>query len=137
MSDWRSIDAFLKSKGIRFGYQGSFQTTGGNHAAGSYHYQGLARDYGDADSDCRAIVRALEPFAANGTLLELFYAPTGTWWKNGKRISGAAIGGHRDHVHAAVAPARSFPTDPPPVPPRPPEPPAPDLRRLAVIANEN
>jgi hypothetical protein len=112
MSAWPDIDAFLQRQHIRIGPPRASQTTGGEHAAGSYHYKGLARDYGNADSDCAAVLRALEPFAHDGTLLELFYAPTDTWLKNGQQLNRAAIGDHDDHVHAAIAADRSFPEMP-------------------------
>lgn len=93
------------------------------HVANSNHYKGLARDYGDAASDCRAVVSALLPFAGpNGPIIELFYAPTNTWRKDGTQLNRAAIGDHDDHVHAAIAPNGVLVPTPPPVPtptPRP------------------
>lgn len=102
---WREIDAYLRSRGIRFGYQGTFQTTGGRHAPGSLHYAGRARDYGDADSDCHGIYRVLEPFARQGIIVELFWQNKG--WKYGRWIG--QVGGHWDHVHAAIAAGKTLP----------------------------
>jgi GH25 family lysozyme M1 (1,4-beta-N-acetylmuramidase) len=114
VSTWRDIDAFLHAKGVRIGAPTSCQTDGGpfpncGHVKGSNHYIGLARDYGDANSDCRAVVAALEPYAASGVLIELFYAPTNTWWKNGARLSASAVGGHLDHAHVAIGANASLP----------------------------
>lgn len=135
MSDWRSIDAFLLGRGIRIGPPRLTQTTGGTHAAGSYHYRGWARDYGDADSDVRAVLSALLPYARNGTLLELFFAPTNTWLSHGRQLSRAAIGDHDDHVHAAIDPNRALPGAPAPAPPPPPPPPRPRvIQRVPLLA---
>ncbi len=90
---WQEIDEFLKSRGVRIGPPRLGQTTGGKHAPGSNHYKGLARDYGDMDSDCRAVVREMWPL--RDRLLELYYAPTGTWYPRN-------VGDHGDHVHVAI-----------------------------------
>ncbi|HEX2023825.1 MAG TPA: peptidoglycan-binding domain-containing protein [Acidimicrobiales bacterium] len=90
---WQVIDNYLKGKGIKIGPPRENQTTGGVHSPGSYHYKGLARDYGDADSDCGAIMDALMPH--KHLFLELFYAPRGVWHPKN-------VGGHQDHVHAAI-----------------------------------
>ncbi len=90
---WQVIDNYLKSRGIKVGPPRENQTTGGVHSPGSYHYKGLARDYGDMDSDCGAIMDALLPH--KHLFLELFYAPRGVWHPKN-------VGGHQDHVHAAI-----------------------------------
>lgn len=101
---WREIDAYLRNKHIRIGAPTTVQTTGGKHAAGSFHYSGTARDYGLYDSDAAAVAKALKPVAAmpNTPIAELFFAPLNIWYKNGRSISGSAIGGHRDHCHVAL-----------------------------------
>ena len=102
MSTWADIDQYLSSLHIRIGTPTVGQTTGGVHAPGSYHYTGRARDYGSMTSDMRAIWDALLPFAKgpNYQLVELF----GPWgaWKAGRDIQ--YVGGHTDHVHAAIVP---------------------------------
>ncbi|HKZ18471.1 MAG TPA: hypothetical protein VJQ57_00015, partial [Acidimicrobiia bacterium] len=99
MSTWADIDLYLSNLGIRIGTPTIGQTVGGVHAPGSYHYAGRARDYGQSTSDMRAIWDALLPHARSGVLIELF----GPWgaWKAGRDIE--YIGGHTDHVHAAIA----------------------------------
>ena len=102
MSTWADIDRYLTALHIRIGTPTIGQTTGGIHVPGSYHYAGMARDYGSMTSDMRAIWDALLPFAQgpNHQLVELF----GPWgaWKAGRDIE--YVGGHTDHVHAAIAP---------------------------------
>ena len=93
---WEVLDNYLKSKGVRIGAPTPGQTkpeknTG--HAPNSNHYKGLARDYGDANSDCVAVIQALLPH--RNLLLELYYAPLGIWHPGN-------VGGHVDHVHAAI-----------------------------------
>lgn len=116
MSGWRDIDSYLATRGVRIGAPTPGQTTGGTHAPNSYHYRGQARDYGDANSDCRAVVDALKPFATgpNPVIVELFYAPTNTWLKDGKQLSRAAIGDHDDHVHGAIRADGVLAVDPAP-----------------------
>ncbi len=69
-------------------------TTGGTHAAHSYHYQGRAVDVAGSPAAMRQLYRELA--ATNPT--ELFYDPMGGI-KNGRNIG--AIGGHGTHVHFA------------------------------------
>lgn len=95
---WQVIDNYLKSKGIKIGAPRPVQTDGGHpgdgkHSPTSFHYKGLARDYGDVDSDCGAVMDALLPH--KHLFLELFYAPRGVWHPKN-------VGGHKDHVHAAI-----------------------------------
>lgn len=73
-------------------------TTGGKHVAGSNHYKGLAIDAAGTPAKMAAFFDMMaKKFGPK--LAELFYDPKGGI-KNGKRIG--AIGGHGDHVHAAV-----------------------------------
>lgn len=90
---WQIIDEYLKSRGIKIGPPRESQTTGGVHSPRSNHFRGLARDYGDMDSDCGAVLDALLPH--KHLLLELYYAPRGMWHPSN-------VGGHTDHVHVAV-----------------------------------
>lgn len=69
-------------------------TTGGRHAAHSYHYQGRAVDVSGSPKAMAQFYREMK--ATNPT--ELFYDPLGGI-KRGREIG--AIGGHRDHVHVA------------------------------------
>jgi len=111
MTGWEELDDFCRAWGINIGPPRIGQTTGGAHVTGSNHYKGLARDYGDADSDCWAVASALLPFT--DLLLELYFAPMGIWHPRN-------AGGHRDHVHAAIRPGVSLPR--PPIPQKPPDP---------------
>jgi hypothetical protein len=102
---WQELDVYLDARGIHRGPARIGQTTGGAHAAGSYHYAGLARDYGDVDGPIRPIFDALLPLATRTdyALVELF----GPWglYKRGRQITDAALARqHRDHVHAAINP---------------------------------
>ena len=69
-------------------------TTGGKHAANSYHYQGRAFDAAGS----RGAMRELYTEIAGTNPTELFYDPMGGI-KNGRSIG--AIGGHGTHVHVA------------------------------------
>ena len=90
--------------GSKFGLRidGSNQTTGGSHTAGSLHYSGHAVDFGDAKND-PAKLRALAAWARKNAprIREFFYDPLGWYIKDGKIIKGS-IGGHGDHVHLAM-----------------------------------
>jgi hypothetical protein len=111
---WLEIDDYLIAKGLHVGKATSVQITGGRHAAThghlSNHYFGTARDYGIHDSDAYGIARHLEFVAAqaHGPVAELFFAPLGIWYKNGRIVENGAlvIGGHQDHCHVALHPGR-------------------------------
>lgn len=73
-------------------------TTGGKHVAGSNHYKGLAIDAAGTPAKMAAFFDSMvKRFGPK--IKELFYDPKGGI-KDGKKIG--AIGGHGDHVHAAV-----------------------------------
>ena len=90
--------------GQQFGLRidGSNQTTGGNHAPGSYHYQGMAVDFGDAKNSPEKL-RALASWARRNAprIKEFYYDPLGWFVRDGKIYKGS-IGGHGDHVHIAM-----------------------------------
>lgn len=104
---WQDLDDWLRSKGINVGAPSTGQTTGGSHVQGSYHYQGLGRDYGN-ESDERAVALALVPLAQgpNRVLDELYYSPLGIFYDNGVAINPnehpSIRDTHYDHVHAGV-----------------------------------
>ena len=105
MSSWEEIDEFLTKRGVRIGPPTVGQTLGGQHEKpSSYHYRGLARDYGVHDSDASGAARRLEFIATqpNGPIAELFFVPLGIWYKDGRRIPGSRVGGHRNHCHEAL-----------------------------------
>lgn len=103
---WASIDNALAALGIRFGAPTPGQTTAGTHVPTSEHYQGRARDYGDANSDSAAIVAALEPLAEGpgAPIDELFWSPGNVFLKNGAVISPdpSLRQEHYDHVHVGI-----------------------------------
>lgn len=76
---------------------------GGRHAAGSYHYQGRAMDFGGDPGAMNRLAASL-----SGTRpTELIHAP-GFSMKNGRRVSPGFWGAstwnnHYDHVHVAYA----------------------------------
>lgn len=108
MTTWETIDKALSYLGIPFGAPTSGQTIGGSHDPNSEHYQGRARDYGNATSDPGAIAQALLPYAQGqgAPIDELFYAPLGIFYKNGSPItpSDALRQEHYDHVHVGIGP---------------------------------
>ncbi|MGJ5819191.1 peptidoglycan-binding domain-containing protein [Paludibaculum fermentans] len=108
---WKEIDDYLRAHGVRIGPPTTGQTTGGGHAANSYHYAGTARDYGLYDSDAAAVARCLHPIARmrRSPLAELFFGPLNIWYVNGNRVPGSSIGGHMDHCHAALVPGHHMP----------------------------
>lgn len=87
--------------------QGDFQTTGGQHTAGSNHYKGTAIDLGDAtvkDAQFRRIATFARKYPHLFT--ELYWAPLGWHIKNGRIYKGVGAEGHGDHMHLAVPGAR-------------------------------
>lgn len=107
MIAWETIDLYLKARGVRVGAPTPSQTTAGTHVPTSYHYRGLARDYGRT-SDAAAIARLLLPLAVMpfSPIVELFYTPLGIFVKNGVRFtpSEKLSRDHVDHVHVSVKP---------------------------------
>jgi TP901 family phage tail tape measure protein len=91
---WPAITAYLDGRHVPYVIT---STTGGRHAVNSYHYRGKAVDM--VSSDMRQIATAL--LDARAQLAEMFYDPLGQYVKDGRLVRGA-IGGHSDHVHAAV-----------------------------------
>lgn len=106
LTGWEGIDQAVTMLGLRMGAPTVGQTTGGSHVSNSEHYQGRARDYGNAASDDSGIAKAMVAYAtgANAPVDELFHQPTGNFWKNGSRItpSQALSDQHRDHCHVGV-----------------------------------
>lgn len=94
-SGWQQITGYLDSVGQPYTIT---STTGGEHVAGSLHYQGKAVDM---VGDMGAIFRTLAAGNPVPGINELFYDPMGYFYDEGQRQSGA-IGGHSDHVHAAT-----------------------------------
>lgn len=78
-------------------------TTGGNHVAGSKHYQAKAVDFpgaagGGRDPQCEAVYAAFLPLARSGQVYELYYQDRA--WRAGRPV--AAVDGHDGHVHVSV-----------------------------------
>jgi hypothetical protein len=76
-------------------------TTGGKHAAGSYHYAGRAIDVGGSPSSMLAYAQRLAS-TSGGRMAELYYTPLGFSIKNGVKVPWT-IPNHMDHVHVAYA----------------------------------
>lgn len=102
---WNALDGLLAARGVRFGPPTVGQTTGGSHAHGSYHYAGLARDYGSG-SDLTAILATFRPYAtgAGAPIVELFGLDT--FLDDGRPFTPSADlrADHQTHVHAAIRP---------------------------------
>lgn len=94
-SGYQQILGYLDSKGVPYEVT---STTGGQHAEGSYHYQGKAVDL---VGDMGAIFGTLAADNPVPGINELFWDPAGYYFDNGSRVEGA-IGDHEDHVHAAT-----------------------------------
>ena len=126
---WENILNWLRADaGIPHGQPSVGQTTGGRHAARSYHYRRTAMDSGHSDTDPGRVARALEPHALGPrpVIAELFYAGTNTFISHGRRItpSRSLRSAHVNHCHEALYEGRWLPhaVRPPanlPPPPRP------------------
>lgn len=96
---------FLQRLGGGFGLRndaGNSQTFGGNHSAGSYHYQRRAVDFGDAKNSRKQLYTFAEWARANAkNIRELYYNPLGWHIENGKVIKGPGASGHDRHLHIA------------------------------------
>lgn len=114
VAGWRALDGLLASRRVRFvaphaaipGGDPNGQTTGGKHAASSYHYLGTARDYGTSDCDGPAIEHELVPLAEGpaAPVVELF-GPGGFWRKGAPYSPSAELrAAHDNHWHAALRP---------------------------------
>lgn len=88
-------------------------TTGGQHAATSYHYQGLAVDFAGPTPWNKPVVHPpllaiwQEFMEVAGQLAELVYSGAPFWVKNGKVLPIATLpadlkAAHWNHVHVAV-----------------------------------
>lgn len=99
---WSTLDDYAKAKGVRIGAPSPGQTLGGTHASGSYHYAGLARDYG-RESDAAGVERLFAPLASgkNPPIVELF-GIGGTSLKDGKALSPEPAGHVGNHTHVAI-----------------------------------
>ena len=97
---WQNLVEFTAQFGGNI--QGSFQTTGGSHAAGSNHYAGRAIDLGDATVPQSAFQNIAAYAQRNPWVFkELYFDPLGWYIKDGQVIAGG-IGGHGNHMHLAV-----------------------------------
>lgn len=81
-------------------------TTGGTHAANSYHYRGMAVDYGNASNDMARLWSVLQP--QKRKFAEMF-GPSGmnpkpTLMHYGQGFENAGLQSqHNDHIHVALA----------------------------------
>jgi hypothetical protein len=95
---WRWEVAALDALGFHF-HPSLGQTTGGGHAAGSWHYKGRAVDLSPPSM---AAFNAIKSHYGS-TTLELIYGPAGVGIKNGRPHNyGAALNAeHMNHIHWA------------------------------------
>lgn len=101
LGDWKGLFNLASNK-FGLNIQGDFQTTGGKHSPNSWHYQGKAVDFGDATNSPKKLIAFANWAKQNpGMFRELFYDPLGWYIKNGE-IHQGGIGGHGNHLHAAV-----------------------------------
>jgi hypothetical protein len=111
VEQWRNIDAFLAAHGVRYGRPLVEQTTGGSHKPNSLHYDGRARDYGQSNSDLKAILGVLRPYAigADHVIEELFgltlYVDSGKIFAPTKSLYAS----HQNHVHVGLRAGRTLP----------------------------
>jgi len=90
----------LDSMGFQHG-----STTSGGHAPGSYHYKGMAVDYGDASNNMSRLWSIVFPQRAR--FAELFgpssLSPKPTMMHNGAGFSDAGLQAeHENHIHLAL-----------------------------------
>jgi TP901 family phage tail tape measure protein len=97
---WGLILEYARKSGIRIGQPSPGQLTSGGHAAGSYHYRGMAVDFGSAATPDQAGIFNYFSRVA-GSLAELFWTPGGRYVKNGQWHPGG-FPDHYDHVHVAA-----------------------------------
>lgn len=77
-------------------------TTGGTHAAGSYHYLGRAVDFGSNDPNNGPEKKAyLDLHRKFGNHFTELFGPEPFYVKDGRRYRGQ-FPGHGDHIHMAL-----------------------------------
>lgn len=103
MIGWQVIDAYVRAHGLAQRPRTIGQTIGGTHAKGSYHYLGLAVDYGVNDSEADQIAALLRPLATGPgcPLVELF-GSDGTSLKDGVPLIPEPAGEAGTDTHAAI-----------------------------------
>lgn len=90
-----------QSMGLSVGEQSHFGGVAPVHTDGSYHYKDQAIDVSGSPDLMNKFFHAVESKWQGKGLAELFYDPVGYYIKYDQRVPGA-IGGHSDHVHAAI-----------------------------------
>jgi hypothetical protein len=99
---WQVLDQVVDDRGIRRGAPTPGQTIAGTHASASYHYLGLARDYGMSDSDAVAISHLFAPLArSRPDLIPEMFGADGVGYSQGSPFQPAGHTG--SHTHVAVA----------------------------------
>jgi hypothetical protein len=77
-------------------------TTGGQHAPGSFHYQGRAADFGDAANSVEDLRRAHQFLLDHPEgIQEAFYDVNPAYIDN-EQVTQGTFGGHGDHLHLAI-----------------------------------
>lgn len=97
---WQVLDELARRHGLQVGAPTVGQTVGGTHVNGSWHYLGLARDYGRT-SDPVGISKLFAPLArSRPDLIPELFGYDGVGFDNGKPYQAAGHTG--DHTHVAV-----------------------------------
>lgn len=95
-----SLAGWLGRQGFR-----PTSTTGGRHSATSFHYRGMAIDYGTSLNNVTRLAQILAPYRSQ--FEELFiptWAPGGGLYYNGRRVYNPGLqADHQDHIHVAEA----------------------------------
>jgi hypothetical protein len=100
---WQVLDQVVDDNAaFRRGAPTPGQTIAGTHASASYHYLGLARDYGMSDSDAVAISHLFAPLArSRPDLIPEMFGADGVGYSQGSPFQ--APGHTGNHTHVAVA----------------------------------
>jgi hypothetical protein len=107
-SSFQDIIAVMQKSGIPFLIN---STTGGGHAPGSYHYKGMAVDFGAPGNNPGQLSKiASYWYTLAGSLLEEIYSGGGgKFVKNGQKVGpgiySSVIAEHFSHVHIAATKA--------------------------------
>lgn len=104
LKNWKDLQKLARQFGLE-NDPGNYQTTGGNHEAGSLHYSGRAVDFGDARNSPDRLKKFSKYLSRHAGMLginEIAYNPMGWGVDQGHRIPGMTWEGHDDHLHVGL-----------------------------------